>query len=58
MATVALTAFSMSNLNLISVSMQAKGLEIDIYLSMKKSSMYGKQYLDFLGEPSGLSGYI
>jgi hypothetical protein len=27
-------------------------------LPMKKSSIDGKQYLDYLWEPSGLSGYI
>ncbi len=48
MATVALVAFSVSNLKLISISTQAKGLEIDNNLGMKKSSIDGKQYLDYL----------
>ncbi len=48
MATVALAAFSMSNLNLISISVQAKGSEIDNNLGMKKSSIDGKQYLHYL----------
>ncbi len=48
MATVALAAFSMSDLNLISFSAQAKGLEIDNDLGMKKSSIDSKQYLDYL----------
>jgi hypothetical protein len=48
MATLALVAFFVSNLNLISISLQAKGLEIDNNLGMKKSSIDGKQYLDYL----------
>ncbi len=47
-ATVALAAFSASNSNLTSISPQAKGLEIDDNLGMKKSSIDGKQYLDYL----------
>jgi hypothetical protein len=45
---VALAAFSMSNSNLISISALANGSKIDIYLGMKKSSIDGKQYLDYL----------
>jgi hypothetical protein len=48
MATVALATFSVSNSNLISISTQAKGLEIDNNLGMNKSSIDGKQYLDYL----------
>ena len=48
MAMVALTAFSVSNSNLISISALAEGLEIDNILCMKKSSIDGKQYLDYL----------
>ncbi len=48
MATVALATFFVSNLNLISISTRAKGLEIDNNLGMKKSSIDGKQYLDYL----------
>jgi hypothetical protein len=48
MAIVALAAFSEFNLNLISISAQAKGSEIDNNLGMKKSSIAGKQYLDCL----------
>jgi hypothetical protein len=48
MATVALAAFFVSNLNLISISMQAKGSDIDNNLGIKKSSIDGKQYLDYL----------
>jgi hypothetical protein len=48
MATVALDAFSMSNSNLISISMQVEGSKIDDNLGMKKSSIDGKQYLDYL----------
>jgi hypothetical protein len=48
MATVALSAFSVSNSNLISISAQAEGSEIDNNLSMKKSSIDGKPYLDYL----------
>jgi hypothetical protein len=47
MAMVALTAFSVSNLNLISISTQAKGSENDNNLVMKKSSIDGKQILDY-----------
>ncbi len=43
---VALVAFSMSNSNLISVSAQVNGSEIDNNLGMKKSSVDGKQYRD------------
>jgi hypothetical protein len=48
MAMVALADFSVSNLNLISISAQAKGLEVNNNLGMKKSSIDGKQYLDDL----------
>jgi hypothetical protein len=48
MATVALAAFFMSSSNLISISAQAKGLEINNNLGMKKSSTDRKQYLDNL----------
>jgi hypothetical protein len=48
MATVALAAYSVSNSNLISVSAQAKGSEINNNLGMKKSSIDDKQYLDYL----------
>ena len=48
MAMVTLAAFPVSNSNLISISAQAKGLEIDNNLGMKKSSIDGKQYLDYL----------
>ena len=48
MATVALAAFSMSNLYLVSISAQPKGSEINGNLGMKKSSIDGKQYLDCL----------
>jgi hypothetical protein len=48
MAMVALAAFSMSNSNLISVSTQEKGSEIDNNLGMKKSRIDDKQYLDYL----------
>jgi hypothetical protein len=48
MATVALVAFSVSYSNLISISVQAKGSEINNNLGMKKSSIDGKQYLDYL----------
>ena len=48
MATVALAAFSVSNLNLISISVKAKGSEINNNLGMKKSSIDGKQDLDYL----------
>ncbi len=58
MATVALAAFSMSILNLIFISVWAKGLEIEYNQGMKKSSIYGKQYLDYLWEPRGLSENI
>jgi hypothetical protein len=44
MATLALATFSVSNLNLISISGQAKGSEIDNNLGMMKSSIDGKQY--------------
>ncbi len=47
MAAVALAAFSVSNLNLISISVQAKVSEINNNLCMKKSSIDGKQYLDY-----------
>jgi hypothetical protein len=47
-ATVALAAFSVSDLNLIPISVQAKGLEIDNNLGMKKSTIDGKQYIDYL----------
>ncbi len=47
-ATEAFATFSVSNLNLISISAQAEGLEIDKNLGMKKSSIDGKQYLDCL----------
>ncbi len=58
MTTVTLAAFSVSNLNLISISAQAKGSEIDNNLGMKKSSIDGKQYLDYFLEPRGLLSYI
>ncbi len=48
MATAALAAFSVSILNLISISAQAKGSKIDNNLGMKKSIIDGKQYLDYL----------
>ncbi len=48
MATVALAAFSVSKLNLIFISAQVKGLIINNNLGMKKSSIDGKQYLDYL----------
>ncbi len=48
MAMVALADFSVSSLNLISISMQVKGSEIDKNLGMKKSSIDDKQYLDYL----------
>ncbi len=49
MAMVTLAAFPVSNSNLISISAQAKGLEIDNNLGMKKSSIDSKQYLlDYL----------
>ncbi len=48
MATGALATFSVSNLNLISISTQAKGSEINNNLGMKRSSIDGKQYLDYL----------
>jgi hypothetical protein len=48
MATVALDAFFMSDSNLISISAQAKGSEVNNNLGMKKSSIDGKQYLDYL----------
>jgi hypothetical protein len=48
MSRVALAAFSVSNSNLISIFAQVKGLEIGNNLSMKKSSIDGKQYLDYL----------
>jgi hypothetical protein len=48
MATAALAAFFMSNSNLISISAQAEGSKIDDNLGMKKSSIDGKQYLDYL----------
>jgi hypothetical protein len=48
MAMMALAAFSVSNSNLISISVQAKGSEIVNNLGMKKSSIDGKQYLDYL----------
>ncbi len=48
MAMVALAAFSVSNSNLISIFVQAEGLEIDNNLGMKKSSIDGIQYLDYL----------
>jgi hypothetical protein len=48
MATVALAGFSVSNSNLISISTQTKGAEINDNLGMKKSSIDGKQYLDYL----------
>jgi hypothetical protein len=48
MAMVALAALSMSNSNLISISAQTKGLEIDNNLGMKKSSIDVEQYLDYL----------
>jgi hypothetical protein len=48
MAMVALAVISVSNSNLISISAQAKGLEIDDNLGIKKSSIDGKQYLDYL----------
>ncbi len=41
MAMVALVAFSVSNLNLISISAQAKASEIDNNLGMKKNSIDG-----------------
>jgi hypothetical protein len=47
MATVALTTFFVSNSNLISISGQAKGLEINNNLGMKKRGIDGKQYLDY-----------
>jgi hypothetical protein len=47
MAAVALAAFSVSNLNLISIPVQVKGLEINNNLGMKKSIIDGKQYLNF-----------
>ncbi len=58
MAMVGLATFFVSNSNLISISAQAKGSEINDNLGMKKSSIDGKQYLAYLWEPSGLSGYI
>ncbi len=48
MATVALAAFFVSNSNLISISTGAEGSEIDNNLSVKKNSIDGKQYLDYL----------
>ncbi len=48
MAMVALATFSVSNSNLISISAQAKGLKIDNNLGMKKSSIDGKQYVNYL----------
>ncbi len=48
MATVALAAFSVSNLNLIFISAQAKESKIDNNLGMEKSSDDGKHYLDYL----------
>ncbi len=47
-ATEALAACSMSDSKLIFISAQAEGLEIDKKLGVKKSSVYGKQYLDCL----------
>ena len=44
MAAVALAAFSVSKLKLISISVQVKGSEIDNNLGMMKSSIDGKQY--------------
>ncbi len=48
LATEALAPFSMSNSNLISISVQVEGLEIGDNLGMKKSSIDGKQCLDYL----------
>ncbi len=48
MAMVDLATFFVSNLNLISISVSAKGLENNNNLGMKKSSIDGKQYLDYL----------
>jgi hypothetical protein len=48
MATMALATFSVSNLNSISISAQAKGSKIDNSLCIKKSSIDEKQYLDYL----------
>ncbi len=45
---VALTTFSVSNKNLISISIRAKRVKIDDNLGMKKSSIDDKQYLDDL----------
>jgi hypothetical protein len=45
MATAALADFSVSSLNLISI---AGGRSIPDNLSMKKSSICGNQYLDYL----------
>jgi hypothetical protein len=47
MATVALAAFSMSDSNFI-FPREQKGSDIDNNLGMKKSSIDGKQYLDYL----------
>jgi hypothetical protein len=49
-ATVALAALSVSSLNLISIAMRSKeGPNCrQISLGMKKSSIGGKQYLDYL----------
>ncbi len=48
MATVSLAAFSVSKSNLMSISALAKWSEINNNLGMKKSSIDGKQYLDYL----------
>jgi hypothetical protein len=48
MAMVALAAFSVSNLNLTSFPDKQKGSEFDYNLGMKKSSIDGKRYLDYL----------